>query len=104
MNLDLDDFQGDLFRELDGLEVHNTRSEKDDVHMDLSFRPDLAILTPESPGEIYSPRKASRGSLTPESTVHQVSISMACTTDQLSNMLTMVAQFGSAVDIKIGSQ
>ena len=105
MNIDFGNFQG----------AHYTKSEVTDHQNPLSgacvtpvasfHRLDIVALTPESLKDTNSPvSEASVGIGSPEAVLHQVSISLACTTEQLSKIMTGLASTGSVVNIKIDTQ
>ena len=62
----------------------------------------IAALSPENPKDTKAHmRDASKGIKTSKSVLHQVSINLACTTKQLSNIIIWLAGNGSAVKIKV---
>lgn len=104
MNLDFDNFQATLDPDA---EAHNPIPLSDDLFANLPSFSHLntGTLTPESLKDINSPVKGALiGTKSPEAILHQVSINLACTTEQLSHIMTWLAGTGSAVNIKIDTQ
>jgi len=102
MSIDFGKFQDTLYPEPEVATNHNLLS-GDFVSPVASFpRLDIAALSPESLKDTNShAREASIGAKVPESVMHQVSINLVCTTEQLSNIMTWLASIGSAINIKI---
>jgi hypothetical protein len=102
MNIDFNNFQGALYLDPEASGNRNSLL-GDSVTPASSFSHlDVAALTPESLNDSNSPVKAaSIRTRSPESVLHQVCINLACTTEQLSKIMTGLACIGSAVNIKI---
>jgi hypothetical protein len=102
MNINFGNFQNTFYPESEVSKNQKTLSGDFVTPVALFSRLDVAALSPESLKDINSHvRETSIGTRTPESVLHQVSINLACTTEQLSNIMTWLASTGSAVNIKI---
>lgn len=101
MNIDFSNFQGMLSPESDLPNDNQNYLSGDYVPPVPSLtHSDVVALMPESLVDTKSPVR--EASIKPtESVLHQVSISLACTTEQLSKIMAWLADTGIAVKIKI---
>lgn len=106
MNIDFSNFQGSLFPESEPSNNGNLIISGNCITPPTSSFPrvDIAALSPESLKDSHSPLIETLGNAnTAQAGLHQVSINLACTTIELSNMMTWLATTGLAVNIKIDS-